>query len=117
MNELGNFLREQRLKAHLTITDLVVRSGLSLAFLSQIETGKRKPSMKAIEKIASALGIEKADILEHQKDVMIVKTTRVSHNLKLHKLIETLENANLQEHELDYIIDQAYLTLKYIQSK
>lgn len=115
MNELGLFLREQRLKANLKITDIVERSGLSQGFLSQIERGKRKPSIKTIEKIAFALGIEKADILEHQKDLMIIKTKRVSDNVKIHKLVEILENANLQERELDYITEMICSTLKYIR--
>jgi len=114
MNELGTFLREQRKKSNLKIADIVERSGLSQAFLSQVETGKRKPSMKNLEKIANALKLEKVDILEHQKDIMIIKTNRVSDNVKIHKLVERLENADLQEHELDYMIEVVNLTLEYI---
>lgn len=55
-NPLGAAIRERRLAEELTLVALAERSGLSQPFLSQVETGKAKPSMASLYRIASALG-------------------------------------------------------------
>ena len=50
------FLRKQR---NLTLAELSMRSGLTTAYLSMIERGKRQPSMQSIQKIADALQVDK----------------------------------------------------------
>jgi transcriptional regulator with XRE-family HTH domain len=52
---VGEFLREQRRAAQLTLRQLADRTGVSNPYLSQIERGLRKPSAEVLQQIAKAL--------------------------------------------------------------
>ena len=55
---LGDFLRSLRIKAKLKLREVEERSGVSNAYLSQLETGKiNKPSPHIIHKLASAYDV------------------------------------------------------------
>ena len=43
-NEVGNYIREQRERANLSLRRLAERAGVSNPYLSQIERGIRNPS-------------------------------------------------------------------------
>lgn len=49
---VGRSIRERRLAANLTLVDLAARVGLSQPFLSQIENGRARLSMKSLYRIA-----------------------------------------------------------------
>jgi len=73
--ELGEFIREQRSGARLSLRRLSDISGISNPYLSQIERGLRKPSAEILQQIAKALRISaeslyvRAGILEaHDAD-------------------------------------------------
>ena len=51
-------LKNYRIKLNLTQEQLSERSGISSDYLSEIERGKRTPSFKRLDLIASALGID-----------------------------------------------------------
>ena len=52
---MGGAIRERRLAMSLTLVEVAERSGLSQPFLSQVETGRARPSMSSLYRIASAL--------------------------------------------------------------
>ncbi|MGH8777168.1 MAG: helix-turn-helix domain-containing protein [Jiangellaceae bacterium] len=54
---LGDFLREQRAHAQLSLRQLADQAGVSNPYLSQIERGIRKPSAEVLQQIAKALRI------------------------------------------------------------
>jgi len=54
---LGDYLREQRMTAHLSLRQLAEQAGVSNPYLSQIERGLRKPSAEVLQQIAKALRI------------------------------------------------------------
>ncbi|MFT4011684.1 MAG: helix-turn-helix transcriptional regulator [Nocardioidaceae bacterium] len=54
---LGDYLREQRVTAHLSLRQLADLAGVSNPYLSQIERGLRKPSAEVLQQIAKALRI------------------------------------------------------------
>ena len=56
-SELGEFIREQRAGARLSIRRLSDLAGVSNPYLSQIERGLRRPSAKILQQIAKALRI------------------------------------------------------------
>lgn len=70
--ELGEFIREQRAVARLSLRRLSDISGISNPYLSQIERGLRKPSAEILQQIAKALRISaetlyvRAGILEER---------------------------------------------------
>jgi transcriptional regulator with XRE-family HTH domain len=55
--EVGNFIREQRNGARLTLRRLSELAGVSNPYLSQIERGLRRPSADILQQIAKALRI------------------------------------------------------------
>jgi transcriptional regulator with XRE-family HTH domain len=54
---LGDYLKEQRKIAQLSIRQLSAAAGVSNPYLSQIERGIRKPSAGVLQQIAKALRI------------------------------------------------------------
>ncbi|WP_246342076.1 helix-turn-helix domain-containing protein [Streptomyces physcomitrii] len=54
---LGEYLREQRRTAQLSLRQLADAAGVSNPYLSQIERGLRKPSADVLQQVAKALRI------------------------------------------------------------
>ncbi|MFD1828828.1 MULTISPECIES: helix-turn-helix domain-containing protein [Streptomyces] len=57
VGNLGEFLREQRRSAQLSLRQLADAAGVSNPYLSQIERGLRKPSAEILQQLARALRI------------------------------------------------------------
>ncbi|MDK1476212.1 helix-turn-helix domain-containing protein [Streptomyces sp. 549] len=55
--DIGEFLREQRRSAQLSLRQLADAAGVSNPYLSQIERGLRKPSAEILQQLAKALRI------------------------------------------------------------
>ena len=54
---LGDYLREQRLAAKLSLRQLAEQAGVSNPYLSQIERGLRRPSAEVLQQLAKALRV------------------------------------------------------------
>jgi transcriptional regulator with XRE-family HTH domain len=54
---LGDYLREQRQSARLSLRQLAEQAGVSNPYLSQIERGLRRPSAEVLQQLAKALRI------------------------------------------------------------
>jgi len=73
VSSLGDYLREQRRNAELSLRQLAEAAGVSNPYLSQIERGLRKPSAEILQQIAKALRISaeqlyvQAGILEERE--------------------------------------------------
>jgi transcriptional regulator with XRE-family HTH domain len=63
-NVLGNYLRDLRIKQRLSLREVGEKVGLSGSYLSQIETGERRPSAEILRKLAPAYGVPVRDVLE-----------------------------------------------------
>jgi transcriptional regulator with XRE-family HTH domain len=57
VRELGEYIREQRRSAQVSLRQLARLAGVSNPYLSQIERGLRKPSAEILQQIAKALRI------------------------------------------------------------
>ncbi len=57
MRELGEYVREQRENAHLSVRQLSAVAGISNPYLSQIERGLRRPSAEILNSLAKGLQI------------------------------------------------------------
>ena len=57
VESLGDYLKEQRLGAKLSLRQLADQAGVSNPYLSQIERGLRRPSAEVLQQIAKALRI------------------------------------------------------------
>ncbi|MBV2356847.1 helix-turn-helix domain-containing protein [Streptomyces sp. J2-1] len=74
VGNLGEYLREQRRTAQLSLRQLADAAGVSNPYLSQIERGLRKPSAEVLQQVAKALRISaetlyvRAGILDAERD-------------------------------------------------
>lgn len=59
---LGDYLREQRRNAELSLRQLADLAGVSNPYLSQIERGVRRPSAEVLQQLAKALRVS-AEVL------------------------------------------------------
>lgn len=66
-NKIGNRIKSLRLLQNRTIRDLANGSDLSKSMISKIENNKTIPSIAALVKIASSLGVSVSDILEAEE--------------------------------------------------
>jgi transcriptional regulator with XRE-family HTH domain len=57
VESLGDYLREQRVSARLSLRQLAEQAGVSNPYLSQIERGLRRPSADVLAQLAKALRI------------------------------------------------------------
>src|ERR1017187_5754140 len=57
VNSIGEYIREQREQAKISIRQLAQTAGVSNPYLSQIERGLRKPSADILQQIAKGLRI------------------------------------------------------------
>lgn len=57
VKDLGEYIREQRRNAQLSLRKLSELAGVSNPYLSQIERGLRRPSAKMLQAIARALEV------------------------------------------------------------
>ena len=57
VESLGDYLKEQRVAARMSLRQLAEQAGVSNPYLSQIERGLRKPSAEVLQQIAKALRI------------------------------------------------------------
>ena len=55
--DIGEFIRELRHSARISLRELADRAGVSNPYLSQIERGLRKPSAEVLAQIAGALRV------------------------------------------------------------
>jgi transcriptional regulator with XRE-family HTH domain len=56
-------LKRLRRKANVTQEQLADATRLSTTFIGLLETAKRKPSLKTLQKIASALGVKANELI------------------------------------------------------
>lgn len=57
LSELGDFIRQQREVANVSVRRLAELAGVSNPYLSQIERGLRRPSAEILQQLAKALKI------------------------------------------------------------
>jgi len=75
VHNLGDYLREQRHSAELSLRQLSAVAGISNPYLSQIERGLKKPSAEILQALAKALRISaeslyvRAGFLEARTDL------------------------------------------------
>ncbi len=58
MNEITNFIKENRKKAGLTQEEFAIRSGLGLRFVRELEQGKKTVRMDKVNVALSMFGME-----------------------------------------------------------
>ncbi len=62
--ELGERVRKLRAERNLTIAELADQAGLSSGLISQIERGRSNPSVRTLQRLRSALGVNLWEFLQ-----------------------------------------------------
>ena len=63
VDALGQFIRDQRQLAKLSLRELAERARVSNPYLSQVERGLHEPSVRVLAAIATALGLSAETLL------------------------------------------------------
>lgn len=72
LTDLGARIRSERLRRHLSLEVLSSQSGVSSSMLSDIERGKKVPSVLVLDSIATALGTSLARFLEEEQQAKVI---------------------------------------------
>jgi transcriptional regulator with XRE-family HTH domain len=59
---LGSAIRQLRERAELSQEELADRAGLSRAWVSEVESGRKSPMWRTVEQLADGLGVRMIDI-------------------------------------------------------
>lgn len=85
MEDIGNRIREERLKRRLTLERFGKRTGLSKSYISQVERGQVNPSVSSLKKIAGQLGISVVQLFstdqspqENSTELMTVREEKLT---------------------------------------
>ena len=87
LKDLGEYIREQRRQAELSLRKLADLAQVSDPYLSQIERGLKRPSAEILQQIARALEVSaeslyvRAGILDEDRDSNLIATIRAQSDL------------------------------------
>jgi transcriptional regulator with XRE-family HTH domain len=110
-HDIGEFIRDLRHSARISLRQLAEQAGVSNPYLSQIERGLRKPSAEVLQQLASALRVStplmylRAGLLD-QKDghgviAAIADDDDLTESQKqtLTQIYETFRRENARDHD------------------
>jgi transcriptional regulator with XRE-family HTH domain len=61
---MGRVIRRERQDRHLTLKEVADKASLSVVYVGEVERGQKYPSAMVLEKLAEALDLTVADLLE-----------------------------------------------------
>ena len=85
-------LRMLRKRNNLTLKELSIKSGISISFISDIENGRRTPSIEKLKILASALDIPASEFLEEDNN-----SIKSSHK-------ENIKNNQVEQSNIEYAV-------------
>jgi transcriptional regulator with XRE-family HTH domain len=107
--DIGEFIRDLRQTAKISLRQLAERAGVSNPYLSQIERGLRKPSAEVLQSLASALRVStpamylRAGLLDSEGSQGVLAAIAVDPELtiaqkqSLSQIYETFRNENARQ--------------------
>jgi len=107
--DIGEFIRDLRQTAKISLRQLAERAGVSNPYLSQIERGLRKPSAEVLQQLASALRVStpamylRAGLLDSEGSQGVLAAIAVDPELtiaqkqSLSQIYETFRNENSRQ--------------------
>lgn len=99
----GEEIRRVREERGYSLVELAEKAGVSVSYLSEIERGAKKPSLKVLERIAQSLNINKSLLIELDQNLQSIKLGD-----KL-KIIRESKGLSLTE-----LADQVNLSVSYL---
>lgn len=109
---VGYKLKKIRSERNITQAELAEKAGVSAGLIGQIESGKVEPSIKTLEKIASALSISPCFFVSEEDEVSsLIKTM----NPKVRQLLNDAKVRSVLELLADCTAEEFSFILKFIQ--
>ncbi|MGB9812902.1 MAG: helix-turn-helix domain-containing protein [Thermovenabulum sp.] len=94
----GSLIRQLRKNRKISLKELAEKTGLSVSYLSEIETGKKQPSLEVIQKLADALNVSKEAFFQKDNDdVSLEKPLSIGEKLNLLRQKKNLSLEKLAE--------------------
>jgi transcriptional regulator with XRE-family HTH domain len=103
VESLGDYLKEQRVAARMSLRQLAEQAGVSNPYLSQIERGLRRPSAEVLQQIAKALRISAEQLYIRAGIVSPDNGVGVPHERSVELAI--LDDAGLNERQKQSLMD------------
>lgn len=75
INDLGKMLRKKRIEKDERLLDMAGKIGVSVAFLSAIETGRKAPPLNIVDRIATAYRMKSKERVQLELAVFNSRTT------------------------------------------
>jgi SOS regulatory protein LexA len=109
IKEFGNYLKKLRKENGLTIRQLTEKSGVSNAYLSQLETGKRGlPKPEILAKLHGPLGVGYDELME--------KAGYISSNVRTELLPETIQTMEAFDDLNELILNASDMFIKSVRN-
>lgn len=103
--KLGVRMFQLRTKAGITQAKLAEKANLSIDSISRIERGERSPSFEALERIASALGVEPVELLNFKGKELGALAESPPESLELWNLLKNKKRDQIKKiHEIIKIL-------------
>jgi transcriptional regulator with XRE-family HTH domain len=105
MKTLGQKIRELREERDLSLRDLAKRLGVTAAFLSDIELGRRYPSDKVLSDMAKALGTSLENLRSHDtrapvEDLKRLASSNPLYGIAFRKVVDKAVSKKISPKEL-----------------
>ena len=79
--EVGKVIKIKRIEKDLKVKELASKVDITEQYMSNIEHGKRNPSLKLLKKLAKELGCSVYEFIEEQDKGMIEDEQRIQRNM------------------------------------
>ena len=79
--EVGKVIKIKRIEKDLKVKELASKGEITEQYMSNIEHGKRNPSLKLLKKLAKELGCSVYEFIEEQDKGMIEDEQRFQRNM------------------------------------
>ena len=107
LSVLGDFIREQRKRARLSLRELADKTKVSNAYLSQIERGLHEPSVHVIKALATALDLS-AETLLRQAGVLEARAAPPAERLDVETAILADDNLTKEQQKALIAVYRSY---------
>jgi transcriptional regulator with XRE-family HTH domain len=111
MNNLGEFIRQKREELDISLRELAKKIGVSAAFLSDIELGRRNPSDDVMKKLARELKVTLAELSTKDARAPVEDLKRLSNSdpafgYALRRLVKGVEEKKISADDVIKFADK-----------
>lgn len=97
MNKLNQALRLIRVFHDQSLSELAKQMDISVGYLSEIESGKKNPSLDVIRKYATAFHTTESAILFFSENIQTDSKTKTTLRNNILKFLQAIENVKISK--------------------